>query len=69
MERVAFYYSPRFLEHDPGRGHPEAAGRLQAVLARLERTALPLDRREPSPASRTQLLTVHSEEHLTRLAE
>ncbi|MBI4865654.1 MAG: histone deacetylase [Candidatus Wallbacteria bacterium] len=65
METIAFYYSPKFLEHHPGRGHPEESDRLQAVLARLPE--LPLTRIEPEPVPRSQLLAVHSEAHLAGL--
>ena len=30
----------RFLEHDPGPGHPESPARLDAVLSDLARTPL-----------------------------
>ncbi|MBI2945739.1 MAG: histone deacetylase [Candidatus Wallbacteria bacterium] len=62
---MAFYYSSRFLDHHPGRGHPEESDRLEAVLAQLPQ--LPLTRIEPEPAPRSQLLAVHSEAHLVGL--
>jgi acetoin utilization deacetylase AcuC-like enzyme len=29
-------YSPEFLEHDPGQGHPESADRLRSIVTALE---------------------------------
>lgn len=33
---TGFFYSPRFLEHDTGRHHPERADRLRAIVDRLK---------------------------------
>jgi acetoin utilization deacetylase AcuC-like enzyme len=50
---TAFFYSPIFLEHDTGYGHPERPERLEAILAALERAGLMprLLQVEPEPAS------------------
>jgi acetoin utilization deacetylase AcuC-like enzyme len=53
--------SPRFLEHDAGRGHPERPERLGAVLdgarrGELAEAVLPV---EPRPATRDELVAVH----------
>jgi acetoin utilization deacetylase AcuC-like enzyme len=67
---VALLYEPLFLEHQTGQ-HPENAGRLRAVLARLreeglwDRTAhLPFE-----PASTEVLEAVHAPEYLRFLEE
>jgi acetoin utilization deacetylase AcuC-like enzyme len=68
--RVALYDHPVFREHDAGEGHPERPERLGAVRrglreAGLEERLVPL---EPKPATPEQLLRVHSEPHLKRIA-
>jgi acetoin utilization deacetylase AcuC-like enzyme len=45
------------LAHEAPPGHPEHAGRLQAVLDALK--DMPLDRREASPAERSAIERVH----------
>ena len=53
--------SPRFLEHDAGRGHPERPARLGAVLdgARRGELADAVLLVEPRPATRDELAAVH----------
>lgn len=53
------------LEHDPGQGHPEHAGRLQAVLEAIEPLGLP--RSEASTAGKDALLRVHHPDHVERI--
>jgi acetoin utilization deacetylase AcuC-like enzyme len=50
---TAFFYSPIFLDHDTGRGHPESPDRLLAILQTLEREKLwpRLLRVDPEPAA------------------
>ncbi len=67
MDTVGFYFSPTFLEHHPGAGHPEGPDRLQRVLEGIDGSDLVLDRHVPGPASRDALLKVHREAHLDRL--
>jgi acetoin utilization deacetylase AcuC-like enzyme len=57
------YYDPVFLEHDTGE-HPENAGRLRAVMARLEKNQVDVRCARPSwqPATLEQLQYVHSPE-------
>ncbi|MGZ5325079.1 MAG: histone deacetylase family protein [Solirubrobacterales bacterium] len=51
-------------EHDTG-GHPENAGRLRAIEAAMEEQDwLGLEQVEAPPATREQLLRVHSEAHV-----
>jgi acetoin utilization deacetylase AcuC-like enzyme len=52
---------PRFLDHDPGRGHPERPARLEAVLAGIEaagvqEAVVPC---APRPATDAELARVH----------
>ena len=51
---VLFLTHERYLEHDPGRGHPERPARLQAVLDGIRDADLgqALDFVAPRPATR-----------------
>ena len=65
---TAYVSHERFTEHDLV-GHPEHAGRIEAVWAQLQSAGL-LDKLSslvPSPATDEQILTVHTQEHLDRL--
>ena len=68
--RVALYDHPTFREHDAGEGHPERPERLGALRRGLREAGLEerLVLLEPKPATSEQLLRVHSEEHLARIA-
>jgi len=57
---------PLFAKHDTGRGHPERAARLAAVLARLDESGLSsrLDRLEPDPAPVAWIARVHDEDYV-----
>lgn len=59
------YYNPIFLQHDTG-NHPENAGRLRAVLDRLQNTKAddPCTRPQWQPATTEQLCHVHSADHV-----
>jgi acetoin utilization deacetylase AcuC-like enzyme len=68
--QVALYDDPLFREHDAGAGHPERAERLEAVRRGLREAGLEprlrlLDPRDATPA---ELLLVHTEAHLSRVA-
>ena len=68
--RVGFCDDPAFHEHDAGPGHPERPERLDAVRLGLAESGLaddllPLPAR---PATREELLRVHTEAHVDRLA-
>ncbi len=59
---VLFLTHQRYLDHDPGRGHPERPARLQAVLdgihgAGLQEALIPT---APRPATRDEVALVHS---------
>lgn len=62
---VSLFTHPDMLDHQPGRGHPEHAGRLQAVLDALE--DLSLDRRAATEAAVADLERVHPAAHVARL--
>jgi acetoin utilization deacetylase AcuC-like enzyme len=65
---VAVYSHPSCALHDPGPGHPEAPGRILAVLDALG--ALPdVGLVTATPAPPDALLTVHTPAHLQRLRE
>jgi acetoin utilization deacetylase AcuC-like enzyme len=61
-------YDPRFLDHDPGPGHPERRERLSATLGHLERQAWfeHIDRVAPHPADEAWIETTHSHALLAR---
>lgn len=67
---TAYLSHARFTEHDfPG--HPEHAGRIQAVWEQLDAQGLAdqLLHVEPAPATNEQILAVHSSAHLERLID
>ena len=50
-----------FLEHDPGRGHPESPARLATILADLERAPVAGATIEaPRPATAAEIEAVHA---------
>jgi len=68
--RVAVYDDPVFEEHDAGPGHPERPERLAAVRrglrqGGLEREIVPS---APRPATRDELVRVHTAAHVDRVA-
>jgi len=70
QKRVAFYDDPVFRLHDAGEGHPERPERLDAVgrgirEAGMEDLLLPV---KPRPATRSELLRVHTEKHVLTVA-
>jgi acetoin utilization deacetylase AcuC-like enzyme len=70
QHRVFFYDDPLFLEHDAGPGHPERPERLKAVRDGLAAGGL-MERLTPltaRPATTEELLRVHTEEHVARVA-
>lgn len=66
--KVGLIYDPIYLTHDTG-NHPENAERLKAIISHLEQTGLmeKLTPLHPRPATRDELLLVHSEEHISRI--
>jgi acetoin utilization deacetylase AcuC-like enzyme len=68
--RVGLYDDPIFREHDAGAGHPERPERMEAVREGLKEAGLEdeLEIREPRPATREELLAVHTAEHVDLVA-
>ena len=68
--RVLLYDDPIFREHDAGRGHPERPERLDAVRRGLRDAGLEARLRSANPrdATRAELLRVHTEAHVERVA-
>lgn len=67
MTTVLFSH-PSCLDHDPGDGHPEAAGRIRAITDRLEHEEfLYLLRDEAPAATQEQLLRAHAPGYLDQL--
>lgn len=68
---VLFVTHPAYLDHVPGRGHPERPERLEAVLAGAGVSELDgaLTRIEPRPARRDELERVHPAAYVDHLAE
>jgi acetoin utilization deacetylase AcuC-like enzyme len=57
---VALLYDSRFLEHDPGRGHPESPDRLRAIWSDLSsRPVAGTEVVAPREATREELARVH----------
>ena len=66
----ALYDDELFRAHDAGAGHPERPERLDAIRRGLREAALEAEARliAPRPATTPELLRVHTEEHLARVA-
>ena len=62
---------PKFLEHDPGRGHPERPARLEAVLAGIDAAGLrdAVVPCAPRPATDGELARVHDRSLLDLLEQ
>ncbi len=67
-QMTLLYTDPVFLEHDTGK-HPETAERLRSITAHFKETKpdLTCTPGKVAPASREQLLRVHSAEHVDRV--
>ncbi len=64
-QTVALFTDTRMRAHDPGSHHPESPRRLAAIIERLQ--SLNDDRiewRDVTPATREQLLRVHTADHV-----
>ncbi len=67
--KTAFFTHPLFLEHDTGAAHPEKAGRLRAIEARLRESGVwdDLAHLDFSPAAESDVLRCHTSAHLERV--
>jgi acetoin utilization deacetylase AcuC-like enzyme len=64
------FHHPACSRHDTGSGHPESAARLAAIEKALSEPPLALlPRREAPPATREQILRVHTGRYLRELLE
>jgi acetoin utilization deacetylase AcuC-like enzyme len=65
--QTALIYSPKYLEHDPGRDHPESPNRLEAILEEIEANRMLETGKcfllEPSKAKQ-EVLLVHDYEYV-----
>jgi acetoin utilization deacetylase AcuC-like enzyme len=70
MTRVGYCDDPVFAGHDAGPGHPERPERLEAMRRGLREGELldALIALGPRPATRAELLRVHTPAHVDRLA-
>jgi len=68
---ISIVFSERFLEHDPGKDHPELPARISTVLDVLKEGPLAkaITFYEPVPCTWEDMLMVHQEEYLFRFEE
>ena len=68
---IGLLYSPRFLEHDTGSGHPESPERLRAIWNHLHACGLisRLKPLEPAPHEISWIETVHDPAYIHRVRE
>lgn len=71
MSPVGLLYSPRYLEHNPGEGHPESPERLKAIWRHLQKSSLAdkLHPLAPSPHDLSWIESVHDSRYIHRLKE
>lgn len=68
---TGIYFDELFLQHDTGYGHPECAGRLQAIRQKLDRqkientTLLPVPEKAPIDA----VAAIHSREYIAAVTQ
>ena len=69
MKPTGYYTHPACRKHDMGPGHPECPERLGAIEDRLLITGLAdaLERRDPNPASQSELELAHSRMYVASL--
>jgi len=73
MKKTAIIYSPKYLEHNPGRGHPESAERLKVIMNNLERNGITRNENcevvAPEPAQESEILLVHRPDYFKLVKE
>ena len=69
MKKTAVIYTPKYLNHNPGRHHPESPERLKVIMKELDHSGLfktgQCSLVEPEPASIENLKLVHEPDHIT----
>jgi acetoin utilization deacetylase AcuC-like enzyme len=60
-------YSEKFLEHEPGEGHPESPQRLVAILKYIKENKLPVSFDKPEDVKEKDLYVIHDEAYIERL--
>ena len=68
MKKTAIIYSPKYLEHNPGRGHPESPERLRVIMDELDKSKI-LENEEievlaPEIAKEEDLMLVHRPDYI-----
>lgn len=65
MVNTGLVYHSNYLKHETGLGHPESPDRLNSIMYRLDKAGLLKDLTviEPKPASKDDILLIHSEKH------
>ena len=69
MARTGLLYSEKMLLHDTGLGHPERPERLTAIVEAFEAAQVDYQRISFGPASREDLLRVHSDDHIENIQQ
>lgn len=69
MARTGFFFRQEGLQHDTGPMHPEAPQRLVAILQAFDKAGLNPEIIEAEPASRDQLLYIHTEDHIETIRQ
>jgi acetoin utilization deacetylase AcuC-like enzyme len=68
MNRTAVIFSPKYYQHNPGKGHPESAQRLRAIVNELKKGQLSNSDSwlfvEPEKASLADIELVHRVEYI-----
>jgi acetoin utilization deacetylase AcuC-like enzyme len=68
MAKAAVIYTEKYLDHDPGRGHPESANRLKVIMEGLNRSGIleteECSLLEPKPATTEDIELVHKPDYV-----
>ena len=68
MSKTAIVYTPRYLEHNPGPGHPESAKRLKTIMEALKSSHIVDNEKcklyEPNPAREEDVELVHHPDYI-----
>jgi acetoin utilization deacetylase AcuC-like enzyme len=68
MEKTAIIYTPKYLEHDAGPGHPESSDRLRAIMKELRKSGLLESGKcsliEPKPANVKDVELIHQPDYI-----